>query len=142
MRSGKTCKYKQSKTWTYNPRETQIWTWLLGCEGSSSRRLRKCNYLKHRQDSWGSMNNNLSTYFAALIHYKVSTYVRKVFLKYAISSAFLKYLQSSLPNTDQEEKKMSLELENLLPSRGVLSTDFKFCLSRENKIKSYLKLYF
>lgn len=56
------------------------------------------------------MNNNLSIYFAALIHYKVSTYVRKVFLKYAISSAFLKDLQSSLPNTDQEEKKCLLNL--------------------------------
>lgn len=82
------------------------------------------------------MNNALSTDFAALTLYKVSTSVQKVFPNYPISSAFLKHLQSSLPNRDQEEKKKkkSLKLETPLLSHAILSTYFKFCLRKENKI--------
>lgn len=82
------------------------------------------------------MNNALSTDFAALTLYKVSTSVRKLFPNYPISSAFRKHLQSSLPNIDQEGKKdkKSLKLETPLLSHAILSTYFKFCLSKENKI--------
>lgn len=48
--------------------------------------------------------NILSKYFAVLSLYKVSTYLRKLFLNYFISSAFLKHLQSKLPGENQEEK--------------------------------------
>lgn len=85
--------------------------------------------------------NFLSTYFAALTIYKVSTYLKKVFLNYPISSALLKHLQSRLPGRDQEEKNpKTLKLEIPILCYATLSTYFKFWLSKKNKIK--LKLYF
>lgn len=49
MRLERMCKYKRSKTWACNPRDTQIWTWILGQDGSSERCSRKCNYISKTQ---------------------------------------------------------------------------------------------
>lgn len=107
-------------------RETQIWTWILGWDGSNGRSLRKCECISKTQSRLLRQHE----YFKQTLH-KVSTYLRKLFLNYFISSAFLKHLQSRLPGRNQEDKSPKTpKLEISFLYHATLSTFFKFFLSK------------
>lgn len=79
--------------------------------------------------------NILSKYFSILSLYKVSTYLRKLFLNYFISCAFLKHLQSRLPGRNQEEKNpTALKFEIPLLCHATFSTYFKFFLRKKQDL--------